>query len=100
MHALDSKDGGFAGGWRKISAWLKKFSIRRPQLFQLDTVLRFLLDSLVSESQKKTHKRRKPGGSNKSGGRRKGRANPTEGQVPLEREEALVTLNGAVTVAP
>ncbi|BAZ13113.1 transposase, IS605 OrfB family protein [Calothrix sp. NIES-4071] len=96
----DSKDGGFAGGWRRISAWLKTFCIRRPQLFQLDTVLRFLLDSLVTQSQKKTHKRRKPGGSSKSGGKRTGRAKPTEGQVPLEREEVVVTNIGAVTVAP
>lgn len=96
----DSKDGGFGGGWRKIAAWLKKFCIRRPHLFQLDTVLRFLLDSLVNESQKTTHKRRKPGGSNQSGSRRKGRGKPTEGQVLLEREEAVVTNNGAVTVAP
>jgi IS605 OrfB family transposase len=110
----DSKDVGFAGGWRKISAWLKKFCICRPQLFQLDTVLQFLLDSLVNESQKKTQKRRnfvggvlpqqdfarKPGGSNQSGGRRKGKVNPTEGQVPLEREEAVVTNIGAFTVAP
>ncbi len=96
----DSKDGGFAGGWRKIAAWLKKFCIRRPQLFELDTVLRFLLDSLVNESQKKTHKKRKRGGSNQSAGRRTGRANPTEAQVPLERGQARVTLNGAVTVAP
>ncbi|RUT06825.1 hypothetical protein DSM106972_030820 [Dulcicalothrix desertica PCC 7102] len=96
----DSKDGGFAGGWRKISAWLKKFCIRRPQLFELDTVLRLLLDSLVNESQKKTHKKRKLGGSNKSAGRRTGKAKPTEGQVPLERERASVTNIGAVTVAP
>ncbi|BDA70672.1 transposase, IS605 OrfB family [Calothrix sp. PCC 7716] len=96
----DSKDGGFGGGWRRISAWLKKFCIRRPRLFQLDTVLRFLLDSLVNESQKKTQTRRKPGGSNQSGGRRKGRRKPTEVQVPLEREEAYVTNLGAFTVAP
>jgi IS605 OrfB family transposase len=80
----DSKDGGFAGGWRKIAAWLKKFCIRRPQLFQLDTVLRFLLDSLVLESQAKTHKKRKRGGSAKSEGRRTGKVKPTEAQVPLE----------------
>lgn len=96
----DSKDGGFAGGWRKISAWLKKFCIRRPQMFELDTVLRFLLDSLVLESQKTTHKRRKSGGSNKSEGKRTGKGKPTEAQVPLEREQALVTNIGAFTVAP
>ncbi|WP_127082922.1 transposase [Dulcicalothrix desertica] len=96
----DWKDVGFGGGWKKISAWLKKFSIRRPHLFQLDTVLRFLLNSLVNESQKKTHKRRKPGGSDKSGGSRKGKAKPTEAQVLLEREEAVVTNSGAFTVAP
>jgi hypothetical protein len=82
---------GFGGGWRKISTWLKKFSVRRPRMFQLDSVLRFLLDSLLSQSQKKSHKKRKPGGSNKSGGRRKGKMNPTEGQVPLERDEMKVT---------
>ncbi len=59
----DWQDVGFGGGWRKISSWLKKFSIRRPRMFKLDTVLRFLLDSLVSESQKKTYKRRKSEGS-------------------------------------
>ena len=91
---------GFGGGWRAISAWLKKFFIRRPHMFQLDTVLRFLLDSLVSESQKKTQKRRKSGGSNKSGGRKKGKANPTEAQVPLELEGMNVTFVGAFTVAP
>ncbi len=96
----DWHDAGFGGGWRKISAWLKKFCIRRPRLFQLDTVLRFLLDSLVTQSQKKTHKKRKPGGSNKSGGKRTGKVNPTVGQVPLEREEAMVTNLGTVTVVP
>ncbi len=50
----DAKDGGFAGGWRKISYWLKKYFIRRPQLFQPDTVLRFLRDSLIVDSPKKT----------------------------------------------
>lgn len=69
-------------------------------MFQLDSVLQFLLDSLVSESQKKTHTRRKPGGSNKSGGRKKGKVNSTEGQVPLERGEMKVTNSGTVTVVP
>jgi hypothetical protein len=95
----DWEDIGFGGGWRAISAWLKKFFIRRPHMFQLDTVLQFLLDSLVSESQKKIHFRRKSGGSNKSGGRKKGKASPTEAQVPLELEGMNVT-NGAFTVAP
>jgi hypothetical protein len=72
-------------------SWLKKFSIRRPRMFQLDSVLRFLLDSLLSQSQKKSHKRRKPGGRDKSEGRKKGKGNPAEGQVPLEREEMKVT---------
>jgi hypothetical protein len=54
----DSKDGGFGGGWRKISSWLKKYSIRRPQLFQPDTVLRFLLDSLSTISSDKTKGRK------------------------------------------
>ncbi len=67
----DWHDAGFGGGWRKISAWLKKFCIRRPRLFQLDTVLRFLLE-----------------------------VNPTVGQVPLEREEAMVTNLRTVTVVP
>ena len=57
----DWKDVGFGGGWRRISAWLKKFFVRRPRMFQLDTVLQFLLDSLVAESQKKTHKKRSSG---------------------------------------
>jgi hypothetical protein len=82
------------------SAWLKKFFVRRPRMFQLDAVLQFLLDSLVTESQKKTHKKRKPGGSNQSGGRQKGKVNPTVSQVPLEREEMKVTNLGAFTVAP
>ena len=96
----DWDDAGFGGGWRRISAWLKKFCIRRPRMFELDTVLRFLLDSLVLESQKKTHKKRKPGGSDKSGGKRKGKADPTEAQVLLEREQMKVTQKGAFTVAP
>ncbi|BAZ18601.1 transposase, IS605 OrfB family protein (plasmid) [Calothrix sp. NIES-4071] len=96
----DWDDAGFGGGWRAISAWLKKFCIRRPRMFELDTVLRFLLDSLVLESQKKTYKKRKPGGSNKSGGKRKGKADPTEAQVLLEREQMKVTQKGAFTVAP
>jgi IS605 OrfB family transposase len=54
----DSKDGGFGGGWRKISSWLKKYVIRRPQLFQPDTVLRFLLDSLGAVSSNKTKSRK------------------------------------------
>ncbi len=57
----DWDDVGFAGGWKKINSWLKKFSIRRPQMFQLDTILRFLLDSLVAESQKKTQTKRSSG---------------------------------------
>lgn len=96
----DWHDVGFGGGWRKISAWLKKFSIRRPRMFQLDTILRFLLDSLVAQSQEKTQRRRKSGGSNKSGGKRKGKVNPTEGQVPLERREMKVTNIGTFTVVP
>ncbi|BDA66686.1 transposase, IS605 OrfB family [Calothrix sp. PCC 7716] len=71
----DWKDAGFGGGWRRISAWLKKFFIRRPRMFELDTVLRFLLDSLVTQSQKKTHKKRKSGGSKQSGGKRTGKVN-------------------------
>ncbi|MUG92176.1 IS200/IS605 family element transposase accessory protein TnpB [Scytonema sp. UIC 10036] len=54
----DSKDGGFGGGWGKISYWLKIYSIRRPRLFQPDTVLRFLLDSLTVASPKKPRRRR------------------------------------------
>ena len=57
----DWQDVGFGGGWRKISSWLKKFSVCRPRMFQLDTVLRFLLDFLLSQSQKKSHKRRSSG---------------------------------------
>ncbi|MBD2778288.1 IS200/IS605 family accessory protein TnpB-related protein [Iningainema tapete] len=54
----DVKDGGFGGGWRRISDWLRKYAIRRSRLFQPDTVLRFLLDSLIAASPKKAKRQR------------------------------------------
>ena len=57
----DWDDAGFGGGWRRISAWLKKFCIRRPRMFELDTEITVLIRFLSTRIPEKDPQKAKAG---------------------------------------